>query len=299
MGEPSISTLGVTDDDLIIGEAVALDLPPASVGLRILSGLIDYILVQTLLFILTFAALAVSRNLDGALQGAIVLLAAVAVLLGYPVTMETLTRGRTVGKLAVGLRAVRDDAGPITFRHALARGLVGVVEIYLLWGIPAVIACIVSGRGKRIGDIAAGTYVVRDRVRGSLPPPVPMPPHLATWAAWCDLGVLPDGLSATVRSFLPAAFSMTPSVRERMGRQLLGEVLLYVSPPPPAGNHPEYVLAAVVAERRHRDTARLLRDAALRDRLIPPDPLVAAGTAYPEQYDWSRPPAPGPGVPRR
>lgn len=282
MGEPSISTLGVTDDDLVTGEAVALDLPPASVGLRVLSGLIDVILVQALLLVVTFAALALSRNLDGALESAIVLVSAVAVLVGYPVGMETLTRGRTLGKFAVGLRTVRDDAGPITFRHALARGLVGVVEVYLLWGIPAIVSCVVTSRGKRIGDIAAGTYVVRDRVRASLAPPVPMPPHLAAWATSADLGVLPDGLSATVRSFLPAAFTMTPGVRDRMGRQLLDEVMLYVSPAPPPGNHPEYVLAAVVAERRQRDTARLLRDAALRDRLIPPDPLRAApGTASP------------------
>ena len=274
MGEPAISTLGVTEDDLVTGEAVALDLPPASVGLRMLSGMVDYVIVGILVFTVTFGAVALVQPLDAALQTAVVLLFTVAALVGYPVTIETLTRGRSVGKLAVGLRTVRDDAGPITFRHALARGLIWVVEVYLLWGIPAIISCVVTARGKCIGDIAAGTYVVRDRVRASLAPPVPMPPHLAWWARSADLGVLPDGLATTVRSFLPAAFTMTPQVREQMGRQLLDEVMLYVSPPPPPGNHPEYVLAAVIADRRRRDLARLVRDAALRDRLIPADPLA-------------------------
>lgn len=274
MGEPAISTLGVTEDDLVTGEAVALDLPPASVGLRMLSGMVDYVIVGILVFTVTFGAVALVQPLDAALQTAIVLLFTVAALVGYPVTIETLTRGRSVGKLAVGLRTVRDDAGPITFRHALARGLIWVVEVYLLWGIPAIISCVVTARGKCVGDIAAGTYVVRDRVRASLAPPVPMPPHLAWWARSADLGVLPDGLATTVRSFLPAAFTMTPQVREQMGRQLLDEVMLYVSPPPPPGNHPEYVLAAVIADRRRRDLARLVRDAALRDRLIPADPLA-------------------------
>ena len=176
MGEPAISTLGVTEDDLVTGEAVALDLPPASVGLRILSGTLDYLIVGFLVFTVTFGAVALVQRLDAALQTAIVLLVSIAALVGYPVTIETLTRGRSVGKLAAGLRTVRDDAGPITFRHALARGLIWVVEVYLLWGIPAVISCVVTARAKCIGDIAAGTYVVRDRVRASLAPPVPDAP---------------------------------------------------------------------------------------------------------------------------
>ena len=93
--------------------------------------------------------------------------------------------------------------------------------------------------------------------------------------------MLPDGLATTVRSFLPAAFTLDPAVREQMGRQLLDEVMLYVSPPPPPGNHPEYVLAAVIADRRRRDAARLVRDAGLRDRLVPQDPIgPAPGPAY-------------------
>jgi hypothetical protein len=66
-----------------------------------------------------------------------------------------------------------------------------------------------------------------------------------------------------------------------LGRALLAEVLAFVSPSPPPGNHPEYVLAAVVADRRRRDLDRLMRDATLRDRLIPPDPLNAASTGMP------------------
>ncbi len=273
MTRARISTLGVTDDDLVTGEAVALDLPPASVGLRIISALLDIVVLQALLVPTVLLGLALAAPLDEAVQSAALLLCVVAVLVGVPVTCETLSRGRTLGKLTLGLRAVRDDGGPITFRHALTRGLVAVVEIYLLWGLPAVVSCVVTPQGKRIGDIAAGTYVVRDRVRASLAPPVPMPPHLAAWAQSADMGALPDALSATVRSFLPAALTMAPAAREQMGRELLAEVLRYVSTSPPPGNHPEYVLAAVLAERRRRDTERLLRDAALRERLLPADPL--------------------------
>ncbi len=261
----------MTEDDLVTGEAVALDLPPASIGLRILSGVLDFIIVQLLLSTLVTVGIMLARSFDDAVIAAVYLLATVAAMVGYPVTMLTLSRGRTVGKLATGLRVVRDDAGPITFRHALTRSLVGVIEVYTFMGIPAVIACVINPRGKRLGDMAAGTYVVRERVNAVLPPPVPMPPHLAAWASTADIAALPDGLAMQVRQFLPAAFTMDPAARAAMGRMLLDEVSVYVSPAPPTGNHPEYVLAAVIADRRRRDLDRLMRDAAVRDRLIPPD----------------------------
>jgi uncharacterized RDD family membrane protein YckC len=271
----------VTEDDLVTGEAVALDLPPASIGLRILAGILDLILVQILGYVVLIAGALLSAQLDDALGAAISVLLMVGVLVGYPTALLTMTRGKTVGKLAAGLRVVRDDAGPITFRHALTRSLIGVIEVFVLYGIPAVITAIINPRGKRLGDMAAGTYVVRERTRASLPPPVPMPPHLAGWAASADIAQLPDRLAADVRTFLPAAFGMDPGARDELGRALLAEVLAFVSPPPPPGNHPEYVLAAVVADRRRRDLDRLMRDATLRDRLIPPDPLNAASTGMP------------------
>lgn len=265
--ERSIATIGVTEDDLVTGEAVALDLPPATLGLRILSRIIDLIVVQVAGGIVMTLAGFLMVVVDEAVATAIMLTTTVLIVVGYPVAMETLTRGRTVGKLATGLRVVRDDAGPITFRHAFTRGMVAVLEISILMGIPAVISAILNARGKRLGDIAAGTYVVRERGRGAMPPPVPMPPHLAQWAVNADMGTLPDGVAAAVRTFLPAAFSMDPAARARRGEELLAEVMLCVAPPPPPGNHPEYVLAAVVAERRRRDYDRLMREAGLRQRL--------------------------------
>jgi uncharacterized RDD family membrane protein YckC len=270
----SSATLGVGDDDFVTGEAVALDLPPASIGSRMLSGFLDYLIVWVVTFTLVSAGAALSRQLDDALIAATLLVCFLVAWLVYPVTIETLTRGRSLGKMAAGLRTVRDDAGPITFRHAFARGLLGVVEVYMFWGVPAVIASILSSKGKRLGDMVAGTYVVRDRVTAQLPPPVPMPPQLASWAMSADITQLPDDLAMAVRTFLPAAATMTLPAREEMGRKLLAEMSRYVSPPPPPGNHPEYVLAAIIADRRRRDTVRLARDTALRQRLTGPDRIA-------------------------
>jgi uncharacterized RDD family membrane protein YckC len=264
-------TVGVGADDLVTGEAVALDLPNAGIGLRILSGIIDLVVGYALFIGLRLLAGALLADTDDAVILAALTLTTVLALVAYPTAFETLTRGKTLGHLALGLRTVRDDAGPISFRHALTRALLGVVEIYLFQGVPALLAAAFSRKGKRFGDLLAGTYVVRDRQRISLPPAAPMPPQLAGWARTADLAPLPDHLALSIRQFLARAATFSPQVRDELGTRLLEAARPYVAPAPPSGNHPEYVLMAMLAERRERDARRLEREEALRRRLLPPD----------------------------
>lgn len=265
MPVPEFATL--TTDDLVTGEAVALDLPAASLGSRILSGLIDVIVTVALLVgvILLFAT--ASINTDAALAAVAFLGTVIVVFLVVPTTVETLTRGKSLGKLALGLRTVRDDAGPISFQHAFVRSLIGFVEIYAFSGAPAFFSALLSSRGKRLGDFAAGTYVVRERVRVRLTPPAPMPPELADWARSADMVSLPTGLALAVRQFLSRLSSIDPASRASVGARLAEQVSGHVAPPPPPGTPPEMFLAAVVASRRERDQARLAREAELRRRL--------------------------------
>jgi uncharacterized RDD family membrane protein YckC len=255
------------DDDLVTGEAVALDLPPATVALRLVSGLIDVTLELILLIVVFLVGGIAVAGSDDALAAVAGLVGTVLVLVGLPTALETLTRGRSVGKFALGLRTVRDDAGPISFRHAFIRALVGVVEIWVFSGVPALITALVTSRGKRLGDVLAGTYVVRERFRFPGVQPVFMPPQLAGWAVNADMAPLPDGLALGVRQFLHRAATLNPASRATLGTQLCAQVLTHVAPPPPPGHHPETVLAAVIAERRRRDELRLARDEALRVRL--------------------------------
>lgn len=269
----SSSTVGVGADDLVTGEGVALELPAAGIAIRALSGILDLLVAGVVLWLGLFIAVTATQNADDAIIGATLTVLVALVTVGLPTTMETLTRGRSLGKLATGLRTVRDDAGPIGFRHALTRALVGVVEIWALSGVPALVSGLVSNKGKRLGDYAAGTFVVRERVHMTLPPPPMMPPHLAAWAAGADIARLPDGLAMAVRQFLMRAPLLSPQSRAVLGVQLHDEVAAYLAPQPPLGTHPELVLAAVIADRRRRDAIRLERDAALRRRLIPADSI--------------------------
>ncbi len=265
---PEYATL--TPDDLVTGEAVALDLPPAGLGTRMVSGLLDLVVTFVVLIGAVIVSGAVTAGTDEALATVAVIGAVVGALLVLPTALETLTRGRTLGKTALGLRTVRDDGGPITFQHAFVRALVGVVEIYVFTGTPAFFSALVSRRGKRLGDHAAGTTVVRDRARLRLPPPTPMPPPLAGWARSADVAPLPLPLAIGLRQVLARGASLDPRAHERLVAELAERVAPYVSPPPPRGTPPAAFLAAVAATRRERDLQRLAREAALRARLTGP-----------------------------
>lgn len=255
------------DDDLVTGEAVALDLPPATVATRVVSGLIDLLAEGVLLVVLLVIGFTATAGADDALRAVASLLGVVVALVVAPTTLETLTRGRSLGKIALGLRTVREDAGAISFRQAFLRSLLGVVEIWALSGVPALVSALVSRRGQRVGDLVAGTYVVRQRFPFPGVRPTTMPPQLAHWAHGADVAPLPEGLALATRQFLDRASGLNPASRATLGGQLLEQALGRVSPPPPPGHHPETVLAAVMAERRRRDEERLARDEALRVRL--------------------------------
>jgi uncharacterized RDD family membrane protein YckC len=269
----SSSTVGVGVDDLVTGEAVALDLPAAGIAMHALSGILDVSIVLVALVVGLFVVPIVTQGADAAIASVATTVLLVLVFVAIPTALETLTRGRSVGKYATGLRTVRDDAGPIGFRHALTRALVGFVEIWLLLGVPALVSGVLSNKGKRVGDHAAGTYVVRERVHLALPSPPTMPPSLAGWASGADIARLPDSLAMAVRQFLMRAPLLSPQSRATLSIQLRDEVVAYLAPEPPAGMHPELVLAAVITDRRRRETMRLQRDADLRRRLIPADPI--------------------------
>lgn len=257
----------LTSDDLVTGEAVALDLPAAGLGVRIASGLVDLLVTFVLLLALLIVFSIATIDTDEALATVAVIAVSVLVFVAFPTALETLTRGRSLGKLALGLRTVREDAGPITFQHALIRSLIGFVEIYALFAVPAFFCMLISPRGKRLADYAAGTYVVRARVGLSLPHPVAMPPYLARWAASADMTSLPSGLALGVRQYLQRIHTLDPASRAAVGARLADRVSEHVAPPPPAGTRPEDFLAAVIAARRERDLVRLRGQADLRARL--------------------------------
>jgi uncharacterized RDD family membrane protein YckC len=265
--------------DIITGEAVVLDLRLARTASRGLAMAVD-LLVQATALILVIPLLLAS-NIDSSLAAAVALSIMILILVGYPVVFETLSRGRSLGKMAFGLRVVRDDGGPIRFRHALVRGLAGFfVDFWALglFGAVALLVSLFSANSKRVGDYLAGTVVVRQRVPRGLggglgSRGVEMPPHLAAWAGTLDLTLLPDDLALAVRQYLGRLGDLTPSAREALGSRLAAEISGYIRTPPPAGTPAVDYLAALLAERRAREEARLQPSPAAADpATAPTDP---------------------------
>lgn len=246
---------------VITGEAVVLEVRAASAGLRILSGLIDYSLYAggLVMSLLSWNKVSLSPSSEAI---ALVLLSLTLLfwMLLLPLTIEVLSRGQSAGRLITGTRVVRDDGGSIRFRHALVRTLLATIEIWLAYGVLASLVCIVTRRGKRLGDLLAGTYVVHERSAIQTAPPVLMPPELAGWASQADLRALPGNLALVARTFLQRGSAMRPAPRARLSVQLAAAVEPYVAPPAPEGTHPERFLAAVLAERRDREYMLELRD---------------------------------------
>ena len=260
----------MTPELMITGEAVALEIIPASVGLRLLSGLIDYGLYAAgaVLTLATWST--VQQRLSPGMSNAAAV-AQISVLIltctvVIPLTIEVLSRGRSAGRLVTGCRVVRDDGGAIRLRHCLVRTLTAVIEVWLIQGIPAVCSCVVTRRGKRLGDLLAGTYVINERSGAMSVPPLIMPPELAHWAAQTDIRPLPGNLALAGRTFLQRTATLQPDARARLGADLAARILPFVAPTPPAGTHPERFLAAVLCERRDRELTMNLHDRALEER---------------------------------
>jgi uncharacterized RDD family membrane protein YckC len=244
---------------LVTGEAVALDLRTAALPSRVVSGAIDGALQLVLLLVLAGLTGALATQASEAATAAMFILVLVSVTIAYPVLFETVLRGRTPGKMAMGLRVVRDDGGPVGFRHAFVRGLTGafIERPGITFFVGGVLTMLLNPQGKRIGDLLAGTVVLQERVSVRGGPVATMPPPLAGWAGSLDLSGLSNDLALSVRQFLARSNELTPQAREDLGGRLVAAVLAAVQPAPPPGTPGWAVLSAVLAERRRREELRL------------------------------------------
>ncbi|WP_342745291.1 RDD family protein [Compostimonas suwonensis] len=266
--QPAGSAHVADENELITGEAVALDVRPASMLLRAAGTLID-VLLSVLVFL--GLNLLISSLLGGSGDGAIVqALSVVAIVLSVvilPMVVETASHGRSLGKLAIGARIVRDDGGGITLRHAFVRALMGVVEIYATLGGLAAIVSLLSDRSKRLGDLLAGTYSQHERVPPLLVAPAVVPPALTGWATTVDVARMPDPLSRRIAQFLAQAPELTPQTRARLAATLAADASPYVSPIPAVDAWT--FLLGVAAVRREREYAALMLERTRLERLEP------------------------------
>lgn len=290
--------------ELVTGDAVVLGVRPAKLPSRALALAIDLVAVGMVFVLVSIGLALATATLDDAAVAAVTVATFLLVLVGAPVAVETLSHGRSLGKLACGLRVVRDDGGPIRFRHALVRGTMGVVEILATFGVVAAIASLVSARGRRLGDVFAGTLVVRERVpagrAAAVPPP---PPWLVGRFSGLDLSAVPDDLWLAVRQYLTRMHQLDTVVGRNMSERLAGELAARTGVPAPRGVPAAAFLAAVVNERQARDARRAFGSAPAAvptPHPVPrPHPAPVASPAAPARPRPAQPvrPASGPEAP--
>lgn len=248
-------------DAVITGDAVLLDLRAASFPTRMLSAAIDGILQLVLLVggMVAMVWTASWAELDDGLVAAGIVVVTVLAYIGYPVLSELLLKGRSVGRLVLGTRVVRDDGGPVHLRQSLLRAVMAMLEIWSTAGTIALTCAVIDRRSRRVGDLLAGTMVIQERMRDHSPDRSEVPDSLRAWAESADVGRLPLTLMQDIRAFLPRAERINPDSRHQLSRDLLHRTLPHVAPAPPPGTDPEAFLAAVLAERSRRDELRLRR----------------------------------------
>ncbi len=240
---------------LVTPEAVVVDLDAAGLGSRVVAALLDLTGQVALLFLgLLAIQVASGGDVAGAVLLALLTLLVMAIFLGYPIAWETLWRGRTPGKAVLGLRVVTTTGAAIRFRHAAVRGFVGLIDVWLLWGSIGVLAMLLSPRSQRLGDMAAGTLVVRERSAARAPAPVwfSVPLGYEAYAATIDVGALSPSEYQAARAFLTRAPALPAEVRGRLAAEVATPLAARLRHSVPPGVVPEAFLACVAANYQRR-----------------------------------------------
>lgn len=246
---------------VVTPEAVPLQFAEANVGSRAISFFLDVLLLGIGLTILNIF---LGYLIDGTGSGfpewvaiVVVLLVNFVLFFGYWVGFETLTHGRTPGKMAMGLRVVTVEGSPVRFRHAAIRAALGTVDFSLTMGIGAVMTTMLSKRHQRLGDMVAGTVVLRER--SAAPPPraamFRIPDGAEAYAASIDASGLSVHEYEAVREFLMRSYDLGPQARTDLARRLAAGIAARLQHSPPANVSPELFLRCVAARYQQRFAA--------------------------------------------
>jgi uncharacterized RDD family membrane protein YckC len=238
-------------------EGVDLDLRLAGLGSRFVATTIDLLIQSGLVIAAGLALVGVEAFSEGSVTSgigaAIFSVVFFLVILGYDILFEVLASGRTPGKRWTGLRVVRTGGQPVRFLTSTIRNLMRLVDFLPFSYIAGAIAILASPRNQRLGDMTAGTLVVRERggvdVRAH-PSSIAPAPALDAELAW-DVSAITAEELAAVRSFLDRRQQLTSDARMQLARALSAPLRAKVAGPnlPSADERFLERLAAVKAAR--------------------------------------------------
>jgi uncharacterized RDD family membrane protein YckC len=199
-------------------EGVELELPLAGLGSRLIGLLLDSLIQGAIIT----AALVLVAVIESGVAAVAISSGALLLVVGYDVLFEVRGGGRTPGKRAAGLRVVMDGGSPVGLRASLIRNIIRLLEGFATSYVPAMISVLVTRDNQRLGDLAAGTLVIRDP---KAPPAAPPPPPAAgaAYESWDVTGIGDEELSV-VRAFLGRRDALAPHARRTLAAELAGKL---------------------------------------------------------------------------
>jgi uncharacterized RDD family membrane protein YckC len=237
---------------IVTPEAVVLDVERAGVASRAIAFLLDVLALGLIIFVLVLVIVQGIGSGDGSVaMSLLAVVTSLGTVIAWFCGFETFMRGRTPGKAAMGLRVVSADGTTERFQQAFLRAAVGLVDFFLVpVGFVAVVAALLSPRDQRIGDMAAGTIVVRERTAGTVAAAAWFrPPHgWEQYARSLDVTALDDDVYGLIRRFLLRSIELTPGARDHLAVRIANPVAVRIAHEPPPNVHPHAFLECVAAK---------------------------------------------------
>lgn len=268
-------------------EAVLVELPTAGAAARSFARVFDLVfnfMIISMVSSMLLALLGISglSVISGTVVGA---LAMFAYLLVLPIASEMLWHGRTVGKLIFGLKVVGVDGSRITNRQAMVRGFVAIPEVFLSLGVLAMASMVLSERNQSLGDLAAGTVVIRSQMSRSATVPIAFHPPLGyeAYVQTLAVGPLQDDDFVLIRDFLLRVKEFSDDARNSLALSLAESIQRRIQAPLPGNIAPELWLICV-ASAYQLQSGGLLADAAMG--LAPLAPAMALGKPAKAKGRW-------------
>jgi uncharacterized RDD family membrane protein YckC len=236
-------------------EQLRLDFAVAGIGSRFLALAVDT-LIQIAVLVLVFIALAIlgtARVLALRGEPAVWLLALAGVLFfllffGYFAIFEILWNGQTPGKRSIGIRVVKDSGRPLTAAESIGRNLLRIVDQLPGFYAIGMAAALLNASNKRLGDLVAGSIVVRESTLAAIRP---------VWQTTrTQAGPMLGGNALSVEdltlidTFLNRRNELTPDVRSRMAARILAQLRPKLPAHTDSGMSTESILESLAWERR-------------------------------------------------
>jgi uncharacterized RDD family membrane protein YckC len=238
---------------VVTPEAVVLDFRAAGLGSRTLAKMIDLLIQFFALFATLFIVGAVAFASESAAIVLIIVLLFV-VFYGYSTILETWWNGRTIGKRIFNIRVITTEGGPVRFRHAAIRSMIGTFDFFFPapGGLIAVSFALLTKRSQRLGDLAAGTIVIRDRNADQAPVFFGPAYGAEAVAKNLDTSLLDAAHYTLVREVLLRGPELMPEARWQLTEQLAERVAAHTGNPRPVGLDGERYLVSMLYAHQAR-----------------------------------------------